>query len=67
MSREDDDPVKAAFDGDEDLYDVATWEVRSALDSAAVAVWEGVQRAGRWASSSSPSRCSPPNSPSSAW
>jgi RsiW-degrading membrane proteinase PrsW (M82 family) len=49
MSREDDDPVKAAFDGDEDLYDVATWEVRSALDGAAVAVWEGVQRAGRWA------------------
>ena len=43
----EDDPVKAAFEGNEDLYDVATWEVRTALDRFAVATWQGLKRAGR--------------------
>ncbi len=42
------DPVKAAFEGREDLYDVATWEVRSLLDRLAVRTYLGLKRAGRW-------------------
>ncbi len=42
----DGDPVRATFAGEVDLYDVATWEVRTRLDSLAVAVTNGL-RAGR--------------------
>jgi RsiW-degrading membrane proteinase PrsW (M82 family) len=45
----EDDPVKAAFDGEEDLYDVATWEVRTSLDRLSVALWRALRRTGRWA------------------
>jgi len=34
----DGDPVKAAYEGSVDLYDIATWEVRSSVDRIAVAV-----------------------------
>ncbi|MEF8855699.1 MAG: PrsW family intramembrane metalloprotease [Haloarculaceae archaeon] len=47
MPRED-DPVKAAFGDDEDLYDIATWEVRTTLDRVAVATWRGLRRTGHW-------------------
>ena len=43
----EDDPVKAAFGDDEDLYDVATWEVRSTLDRVSVATWRALHRTGR--------------------
>lgn len=49
MASDDDDPVRAAFRGREDLYDIATWEVRSRLDRFAVSVWQGLARTGRWA------------------
>jgi len=38
------DPVKAAYGGESDLYDVATWEVRSSLDRFAVAVTRALRR-----------------------
>jgi RsiW-degrading membrane proteinase PrsW (M82 family) len=37
MADDETDPVKAAFDGELDLYDIATWDVRSRLD--AVSLW----------------------------
>lgn len=36
------DPVEARASGDEDLYDVATWEPRTWLDRLAVSVYNGV-------------------------
>jgi len=39
------DPVQAAFRGRIDLYDVATWEVRSAVDGVAVGLYAGLRRA----------------------
>ena len=39
----DEDPVQAAFDGRVDLYDIATWEVRSSLDRLAVSVTRAIQ------------------------
>lgn len=39
------DPVKRAFAGETDLYDVATWEVRTPLDSFAVSVTETLRSA----------------------
>ncbi|TKR25628.1 PrsW family intramembrane metalloprotease [Natronomonas salsuginis] len=40
------DPV-AKRSGDEDLYDIASWEPRTALDRLAVRTYRGVVRAGR--------------------
>ncbi|WP_225333640.1 PrsW family intramembrane metalloprotease [Halomicrobium urmianum] len=37
------DPVKAAFGGDEDLYDVAEWDARSALDRLSVGIYGGLR------------------------
>jgi len=37
------DPVKAAFGDDEDLYDVAEWDARSALDRLSVGVYGGLR------------------------
>jgi RsiW-degrading membrane proteinase PrsW (M82 family) len=44
----DGDPVRKAFGGKIDLYDIATWEVRSTLDSFAVKL-TGALRKGRTA------------------
>lgn len=44
--RVDGDPVKESFAGRVDLYDIATWEPRTALDSVAVSL-TGVLRAAR--------------------
>lgn len=41
------DPVQQAADDTWDLYDVADWEVRTLLDSAAVRVYRGLVRGGR--------------------
>lgn len=41
------DPVQARADESDDLYDVADWEERTALDRLAVRVHRGVLRAGR--------------------
>ncbi|MFB6104069.1 MAG: PrsW family intramembrane metalloprotease [Halobacteriaceae archaeon] len=41
MADDRQDPIEAAAP-DRDLYDVATWEVRSRLDAMAVSVYEGV-------------------------
>jgi RsiW-degrading membrane proteinase PrsW (M82 family) len=41
------DPVEARADESEDLYDVASWEPRSALDRLAVKTHGGVLQAGR--------------------
>ena len=43
------DPVEARADDSEDLYDVAAWEPRTALDRLAVAVHRGGRRIARWA------------------
>ncbi|WP_226021713.1 PrsW family intramembrane metalloprotease [Halomicrobium salinisoli] len=37
------DPVKAAFGDDEDLYDVAEWDARSALDRLSVGIYGGLR------------------------
>lgn len=37
------DPVKAEFDGQLDLYDIATWERRNAIDSFAISVTNGLR------------------------
>jgi RsiW-degrading membrane proteinase PrsW (M82 family) len=42
------DPVEARADDDEDLYDVASWEPRTALDRLAVKTHRRVITAGRW-------------------
>lgn len=39
------DPVQAAFLGQADLYDVATWEVRSVVDALSVALYGGLRQA----------------------
>ncbi|MFC7044480.1 PrsW family intramembrane metalloprotease [Halobacteriaceae archaeon GCM10025711] len=41
------EPVQRAADDGEDLYDVATWEVRTLLDRLSVAIYGGVVTAGR--------------------
>ncbi len=43
------DPVEARTDDSEDLYDVAVWEPRTALDRLAVTVHRGGRRVVRWA------------------
>jgi len=42
------DPVEARADESEDLYDVAEWEPRTALDNLAVALHAGGIRVARW-------------------
>ena len=42
------DPVEARADDDEDLYDVASWEPRTALDRLAVKTHRRVIAASRW-------------------
>lgn len=42
------DPVESATDGTHDLYDIATWEERTSLDGAAVALHWLVTRAAKW-------------------
>lgn len=41
------DPVESRADDSEDLYDITTWEPRTALDRLAVRTHRGVLRAGR--------------------
>ena len=43
------DPVEARADDSEDLYDVAAWEPRTALDRLAVTVYRVGRRLARWA------------------
>ena len=38
----DRDPIEARGDGTRDLYDISTWEPRSAIDSLAVRVYRGI-------------------------
>ncbi|WP_254543209.1 PrsW family intramembrane metalloprotease [Halomarina pelagica] len=42
------DPVEARSDGTRDLYDIATWEPRSALDRLSVKVYGGAVAVGKW-------------------
>jgi len=42
------DPVESATDDSRDLYDVATWEERTSLDGAAVALYWLLTRAAKW-------------------
>src|SRR6056297_1309887 len=42
------DPVETAADETRDLYDVATWEERTSLDGAAVAIYWLLTRAAKW-------------------
>ena len=42
------DPVEARADDSEDLYDVAEWEPRTALDNLAVTLHAGAIRVVRW-------------------
>ena len=42
------DPVEAAADETRDLYDVATWEERTSVDGAAVALYWLLTRAAKW-------------------
>ena len=42
------DPVEAAADGSRDLYDVATWEERTSVDGAAVALYWLLTRTAKW-------------------
>ncbi|SNZ17177.1 Membrane proteinase PrsW, cleaves anti-sigma factor RsiW, M82 family [Natronoarchaeum philippinense] len=37
------DPLQERADGEQDLYDIATWESRSLLDRTAVAIYHGVR------------------------
>jgi len=37
------DPLQERADGEQDLYDVATWDVRSPLDRAAVGIYRGLK------------------------
>ncbi|WP_435344465.1 PrsW family intramembrane metalloprotease [Haloarchaeobius sp. HRN-SO-5] len=43
------DPIERAADRDRDLYEIATWEPRTEFDGIAVAVYEGLRPAARWA------------------
>ncbi len=45
MANDDEDPVQAAHAGRIDLYDVATWSVRTWLDRLSVRVWTSLHRA----------------------
>ena len=42
------DPVQARDDGTRDLYDVASWEVRSPLDGIAVTLYRVLRVTGKW-------------------
>ena len=42
------DPVAARSNDDDDLYDIASWEPRTALDRLAVNTYYSVLHAGRW-------------------
>ena len=42
------DPVESAADGSRDLYDVATWEERTSVDGAAVALYWLLTRGAKW-------------------
>jgi RsiW-degrading membrane proteinase PrsW (M82 family) len=42
------DPVEAAADESRDLYDVATWEERTSVDGAAVALYWLLTRTAKW-------------------
>jgi RsiW-degrading membrane proteinase PrsW (M82 family) len=42
------DPIQRALGGHEDLYDVATWDVRTRLDRFAVRVTGGLRKARKW-------------------
>ncbi len=42
------DPVEAGANESEDLYDVASWEPRTALDNIAVGMYRGGLRIARW-------------------
>jgi len=42
------DPVEAAADESRDLYDVATWEERTSVDGAAVALYWVLVRSAKW-------------------
>ena len=42
------DPIQRTLGGREDLYDVATWDVRTRLDHFAVSVTGGLRKARRW-------------------
>ncbi len=42
------DPVESTADSSRDLYDVATWEERTSLDGAAVALYWLLTRAAKW-------------------
>jgi RsiW-degrading membrane proteinase PrsW (M82 family) len=48
MSPDGKDPVQAAFDGEADLYDVATWDARTTLDALAVRLHAGLRAAKTW-------------------
>ncbi|MEF8782952.1 MAG: PrsW family glutamic-type intramembrane protease [Haloarculaceae archaeon] len=49
MSSDDRDPVQAAYEGEADLYDVATWDDRNGLDALAVRVHAALRAAKSWA------------------
>ncbi|WP_121821712.1 PrsW family intramembrane metalloprotease [Halostella salina] len=42
------DPVERASDGSQDLYDIASWEPRTAVDRLAVSVYGSLRPIGRW-------------------
>ena len=48
MSSDDRDPVQAAYEGEDDLYDVATWDARTGLDAVAVLVHTTLRAAKSW-------------------
>lgn len=48
MSSDDRDPVQAAYEGEVDLYDVATWDDRSGLDALAVRVHAALRAVKSW-------------------
>jgi len=48
MSSDDTDPVQSAFGDEADLYDIATWEVRTRLDAFAVRLHAGLRAAKSW-------------------
>jgi RsiW-degrading membrane proteinase PrsW (M82 family) len=48
-SEDRDDPVKSAFGGSVDLYDVADWDVRTRLDGAAVGIYNALHAGRSWA------------------
>ena len=42
------DPIESAADGSQDLYDITTWEERTSLDGAAVALYWLITRSLKW-------------------